>query len=67
MGMSQSYGVPDDRESIATLHRALELGVTLFDTAEAYGPFTNEELLGRAGATRSSSPPSSASASRAIS
>jgi aryl-alcohol dehydrogenase-like predicted oxidoreductase len=48
MGMSQSYGVPDDRESIATLHRALELGVTLFDTAEVYGPFTNEELLGRA-------------------
>ena len=48
MGMSQSYGVPDDAESIATLHRALELGVTLFDTAEAYGPFTNEELLGRA-------------------
>jgi aryl-alcohol dehydrogenase-like predicted oxidoreductase len=48
MGMSQSYGVPDDRESIATLHRALELGVTFFDTAEAYGPFTNEELLGRA-------------------
>src|SRR5687768_15814254 len=47
MGMSQSYGVPDDRESIATLHRALELGVTLFDTAEAYGPFTNEELLRR--------------------
>jgi aryl-alcohol dehydrogenase-like predicted oxidoreductase len=40
--------VPDDRESVATLHRALELGVTLFDTAEAYGPFTNEELLGRA-------------------
>ena len=48
MGMSQSYGVPDDRESIATLHRALELGVTLFDTAEAYGPFTNEVLLGSA-------------------
>jgi aryl-alcohol dehydrogenase-like predicted oxidoreductase len=48
MGMSQSYGVPDDEESVATLHRALELGVTLFDTAEAYGPFTNEELLGRA-------------------
>jgi aryl-alcohol dehydrogenase-like predicted oxidoreductase len=48
MGMSQSYGVPDDRESIATLHRAIELGVTFFDTAEAYGPFTNEELLGRA-------------------
>lgn len=48
MGMSQSYGVPDDTESIATLHRALDLGVTLFDTAEAYGPFINEELLGRA-------------------
>src|SRR5258708_6752844 len=46
--MSQSYGTPDDRESIATIHRALELGVTLFDTAEAYGPFKNEELLGRA-------------------
>ncbi len=48
MGMSQSYGVPDDQESIATIHRALELGITLFDTAEAYGPYTNEELLGRA-------------------
>jgi aryl-alcohol dehydrogenase-like predicted oxidoreductase len=48
MGMSQSYGVPDDRESIATLHRAVELGVTFLDTAEAYGPYTNEELLGRA-------------------
>jgi aryl-alcohol dehydrogenase-like predicted oxidoreductase len=48
MGMSQSYGVADDRESVATLHRALELGVTLFDTAEVYGPYTNEELLGRA-------------------
>jgi aryl-alcohol dehydrogenase-like predicted oxidoreductase len=48
MGMSQSYGLPDDAESVATIHRALELGVTLFDTAEAYGPYTNEELLGRA-------------------
>jgi aryl-alcohol dehydrogenase-like predicted oxidoreductase len=48
MGMSQSYGTPDDRESLATLDRARELGVTFFDTAEAYGPFTNEELLGRA-------------------
>lgn len=48
MGMSQSYGVPDDQESIATVHRAIELGVTLFDTAEVYGPFTNEELVGRA-------------------
>jgi len=48
MGMSQSYGVPDDRVSIATIHGAIELGVTLFDTAEAYGPYTNEELVGRA-------------------
>jgi aryl-alcohol dehydrogenase-like predicted oxidoreductase len=48
MGMSQSYGAADDRESIATIHRALELGVTFFDTAEVYGPFKNEELLGRA-------------------
>jgi aryl-alcohol dehydrogenase-like predicted oxidoreductase len=51
MGMSQAYGTDaerDDRESIATIHRALELGVTFFDTAEVYGPFVNEELLGRA-------------------
>jgi aryl-alcohol dehydrogenase-like predicted oxidoreductase len=48
MGMSMSYGIPDDAESIATIHRALELGVTFFDTAEVYGPFKNEELLGRA-------------------
>ena len=48
MGMSQSYGVPDDEESIKTIHRALDLGVTHFDTAEVYGPFTNERLLGRA-------------------
>src|SRR5580765_5760344 len=51
MGMSFAYGTPeerDDTESIATLHRALDLGVTFFDTAEAYGPFTNEELLARA-------------------
>jgi aryl-alcohol dehydrogenase-like predicted oxidoreductase len=48
MGMSQSYGTPDDAESLATIHRALELGVTLFDTAEVYGPHTNEELVGRA-------------------
>jgi aryl-alcohol dehydrogenase-like predicted oxidoreductase len=47
MGMSQSYGEPDDQESVATLHRAVELGITMFDTAEAYGPFANEELLGR--------------------
>ena len=48
MGMSQSYGVPDDAESIATIHRALDLGLDFFDTAEVYGPFTNEELVGRA-------------------
>jgi aryl-alcohol dehydrogenase-like predicted oxidoreductase len=48
MGMSQSYGPGDDEESIATIHRAIDLGVTLFDTAEVYGPFRNEELLGRA-------------------
>src|SRR5713101_6037391 len=48
MGMSQSYGVADEPESIATIHRAIELGVTFFDTAEAYGPYTNEELLARA-------------------
>ena len=46
MGMSQSYGSPDDQESIETIHRAIELGVTFFDTAEVYGPFTNEKLLG---------------------
>ncbi|MBK6422923.1 MAG: aldo/keto reductase [Gemmatimonadetes bacterium] len=48
MGMSQSYGIPDDAESVATIHRALELGLDFFDTAEVYGPYTNEELLGRA-------------------
>ncbi len=48
MGMSQSYGTPNDEESIATIHRAIDIGCTFFDTAEAYGPFTNEELVGRA-------------------
>ena len=49
MSMSGSYGAaPDEAESIRTIHRALELGVTLLDTAEAYGPFHNEELVGRA-------------------
>ena len=52
MGMSQSYGAADETESIATIHRALDLGVTFFDTAEAYGPFANEELVGRALADR---------------
>jgi aryl-alcohol dehydrogenase-like predicted oxidoreductase len=48
MGMTHAYGTPDDAESIATIHRALELGCTFLDTAEIYGPFTNEELVGRA-------------------
>jgi aryl-alcohol dehydrogenase-like predicted oxidoreductase len=48
MGMSELYGPRDDTESIGTLQRALDLGVTLFDTADIYGPYTNEELLGRA-------------------
>ena len=51
MGMSQAYGTAEERseeESIATIHRALELGITFFDTAEVYGPFTNEELLAHA-------------------
>jgi aryl-alcohol dehydrogenase-like predicted oxidoreductase len=48
MGMSQSYGEPNEAESLATIDRALELGVTFFDTADVYGPFTNEELVGRA-------------------
>ncbi len=48
MGMSQSYGVPNDAESLATIDRAIELGLDFFDTAEAYGPYRNEELLGRA-------------------
>jgi aryl-alcohol dehydrogenase-like predicted oxidoreductase len=48
MGMSQSYGPADEKESLATLDRAIELGCTFFDTAEVYGPFHNEELLGRA-------------------
>jgi aryl-alcohol dehydrogenase-like predicted oxidoreductase len=48
MGMSEFYGAHSDAESIATLHHALERGVTFFDTADAYGPYTNEELLGRA-------------------
>jgi aryl-alcohol dehydrogenase-like predicted oxidoreductase len=48
VGMSDFYGQRDDQESTATLQRALELGVTLLDTADMYGPFTNEELIGRA-------------------
>ncbi|MFE4254034.1 aldo/keto reductase [Streptomyces sp. NPDC056910] len=48
MGMSVFYGATDETESLATIHRAMELGVTLLDTAESYGPFLNEQLLGRA-------------------
>ncbi len=48
MGMSEFYGRRDERESLATIQRALDLGVTLLDTADMYGPFTNEELVGQA-------------------
>jgi len=48
MGMSEFYGATDEAESIATIRRALDLGVTFLDTSDAYGPFTNEELVGRA-------------------
>jgi len=48
MGMSDFYGAADDAKSIETMHRALDLGVDFFDTADIYGPFTNEELVGRA-------------------
>jgi len=52
MGMSAFYGETDENESVATIHRASELGVTFLDTAEMYGPHANEELLGRAIAGR---------------
>src|SRR5690349_4146116 len=54
MGMSEFYGRGDQAESIATIHRAIELGVTFLDTADIYGPFTNERLVGRAIAHRRS-------------
>jgi aryl-alcohol dehydrogenase-like predicted oxidoreductase len=47
MGMSAFYGTSDEQESVATIHRALELGITFFDTAQLYGPLTNEQLVGR--------------------
>src|SRR5215208_8132639 len=52
MGMSEFYGQADEGEAIATIHRALELGVNFLDTADMYGPFTNEKLVGRAIAGR---------------
>ena len=52
MGMSEFYGRADERDALATIDRSLELGITFFDTADAYGPFTNEQLLGRALAGR---------------
>ena len=48
MGMSEFYGTGDEDESIATIHRAIEIGITFLDTADMYGPFTNEKLIGRA-------------------
>ncbi|MEO0935746.1 MAG: aldo/keto reductase, partial [Cyanobacteria bacterium J06641_2] len=48
MGMSEFYGENNEQESIDTIHRAIDLGVTMFDTADMYGPFTNEGLVGRA-------------------
>jgi aryl-alcohol dehydrogenase-like predicted oxidoreductase len=52
MGMSQSYGPADEQESLATIHRALDLGMTFLDTADIYGPYTNERLVGQAIAGR---------------
>src|SRR5829696_6881020 len=48
MGMSEFYGRGDEDESIATIHRAIELGIDFIDTADMYGPFTNERLVGKA-------------------
>src|SRR4051795_2366127 len=52
MGMSEFYGQADEGAAVATIHRALELGIPLLDTADMYGPFTNEQLVGKAVADR---------------
>src|SRR5688500_18752889 len=52
MGMSEFYGRGEEQESTATIHRAIELGMTFLDTADMYGPFTNEKLVGKAIADR---------------
>jgi aryl-alcohol dehydrogenase-like predicted oxidoreductase len=52
MGMSEFYGTTDEDESIATIHRAIELDVTFLDTTDMYGPFTNERVVGKAMAGR---------------
>ncbi|HEX3255593.1 MAG TPA: aldo/keto reductase [Gaiellaceae bacterium] len=52
MGMSEFYGARDEEEALATIHRALDIGVNFLDTADMYGPFTNEKLIGRAIASR---------------
>src|SRR5579862_6828939 len=52
MGMSWGYGQRDEAESVATIHEAIDLGITIFDTAEVYGPYENEKLVGKALAGR---------------
>ena len=52
MGMSDFYGASDEASAVETIHKALDMGVTFLDTADAYGPFTNEKLVGKAIANR---------------